>query len=126
MKIVLDTFAWVEYFTNPKRGKIVEDYLAANEIFTPEIVLIELSCKAAREGWDFDKCLNFIKAKSSIVSFSETLIKNVGGIYIKLKEKSPNISLADAIIYTTTMLCGAMILTGDKHFKGLEKVLFLE
>ncbi|MEK6973607.1 MAG: PIN domain-containing protein [archaeon] len=126
MRIVLDTFAWVEYFTNPKRGKVVEDYFSDNEIFTPEIVLIELSCKASKEGWAFDKCLHFIKAKSSIVSFSETLIKSVGNIYVKLKRRNQNISLADAIIYTTAILCEANVLTGDKHFRGLENVLFLD
>ena len=51
--IIVDTFAWVEYFLGSKKGKIVEEYLNENNLVTPSIVLIELSCKSAKENWNF-------------------------------------------------------------------------
>ena len=49
MKIVFDTFAWVEYFKGSIKGRKVEQLLKENEIITPLIVLLELSYLAERE-----------------------------------------------------------------------------
>ncbi len=43
MKIVFDTYAWVEFFEGTRKGKIVNEYLENEEVLTPSIVLLELS-----------------------------------------------------------------------------------
>ena len=63
MKIVFDTYAWIEYLEGTKKGKIVNDYLENDEIITPFIVLLELSYKADKKGWDMNKVLSFIKVR---------------------------------------------------------------
>ena len=40
MKIVFDTYAWIEYFEGTKKGEKVEEYLKNNEIITPVIALL--------------------------------------------------------------------------------------
>ena len=87
MKIVFDTFAWIEYFQGTKKGKKVKEYLENNEILTPVIVLLELSYKADKEGWDFKKFLDFIKYKSEIIRLNEEFILNFGKLYNKTKNK---------------------------------------
>ena len=67
MKIVFDTYAWIEYFEGTKKGEKVEEYLKNNEIITPAIVLLELSYKADKENWNCKEILNFIKIYSKIV-----------------------------------------------------------
>ena len=64
MRFVFDTYAWVEYFKGSKKGEIVERYLNESNVFTPIIVLLEMSYKADKEGWDIKKHLDFIKIKS--------------------------------------------------------------
>ena len=69
MKTVFDTYAWIEFFEGTEKGKIVKKYLMENKVLTPSIVILELSYKADREGWDFKKHLNFIILHSEIFGF---------------------------------------------------------
>lgn len=123
--IVFDTYAWVEYFKGSQKGKIVEKYLIEEEIATPSIALIELSCKSAKEKWDFEEYLKFIKAKSLIVGISEEVIVKCGKIYVEEKKKKPEFGIADAIILTTALKLNSKVLTGDKHFSDLKEAIML-
>lgn len=49
MKIIFDTYAWIEYFEGSKKGEIVKKYFEREEILTPLVVLLELSYKADKE-----------------------------------------------------------------------------
>ena len=51
MKIVVDTYAWIEIFIGSEKGSKVRDViLNAESVYTPDIVLAEISRKYAREG----------------------------------------------------------------------------
>lgn len=123
--ILTDTSAWMEYFLNGKYGKIVEKYLE-EEVITPTIVLAELSIRSEREGWDFNKHLNFIKSKSLVINLNENIIKRLGLIYLKQRKIRSGFSICDAIIYSTALFEKAKILTKDNDFRGLDNVIFLE
>lgn len=125
MKIVFDTFAWVEYFQGTKKGEKVREYLENNEILTPVIVLLELSYKADKEGWDFKKFLNFIKYKSEIIGINEEFVLNFGKLYNKTKNKVKGIGFADISILNTAKLNKAKVLTGDLHFSKLKEGMML-
>lgn len=125
MRILFDTYAWVEYFRGSAKGEKVHKFLKKEEILTPSIVLVELSCKAFKEDWNFVKCLEFIKTKSLIVDLNEELIINIGKVYCEMRKKKPHFSLPDSIILCTAITEKAKILTGDKHFKGMREVEFL-
>ena len=66
MKIIFDTYAWIEYFLGSNKGKEVDSYLKDNDIITPILVIIELNYKSDKEKWDFEHILDFIKSKSTI------------------------------------------------------------
>lgn len=125
MKIIFDTYAWIEYFEGSKKGEIVKKYLEREEILTPLIVLLELSYKADKEKWDFKKLLNFIKIKSEIVGINEEFVLSFGKTYNKMKKKIKGIGFADVIILNTTRLYDAKILTGDKHFSKIDRAIIL-
>src|SRR3989344_1771917 len=95
------------------------------EIITPFIVLLELSYRADKEGWDFKRYYNFIKLKSRISGIGEEFILGFGNFYNKIKGKSPNIGIADVIILMTAVKEQAKIVTGDEHFKSMQEVIYL-
>src|SRR3989344_1334733 len=119
MKIIFDTYAWIEYFKGSKQGKVADQYLK-EEIITPFIVALELSYRANKEGWDIKKYLDFIKFNSKISFIDEDFIINFGRIYNETKKEVKEFSLADCIILTTARLQNAKILTGDVHFKNFQ------
>src|SRR3989344_8242579 len=123
MKIVFDTYAWIEYFKGSEQGKIVNQYIK-EEIITPLIVLLELSYRANKEGWDIIRYLNFIRFHSEISVFNENFIIEFGKNYNKLKKEIQDFSMADCIILTTAKLENAKVLTGDVHFKNFSETIF--
>ncbi|MEK6895823.1 MAG: PIN domain-containing protein [Nanoarchaeota archaeon] len=125
MKIVFDTYAWIEYFIGSKKGKVVADYLENNEIFTPLVVLLELSYKSDKEGWDLSNYLDFIKHRSNIVGINEDFVLSFGRTYNKMKKKVRDIGFVDVVILVTSLKGGAKILTGDSHFSGVENAIIL-
>ena len=125
MKIVFDTYAWIEYFKGSEQGKIVNQYIK-EKIITPLIVLLELSYRANKEGWDIIRYLNFIRFHSEISVFNENFIIEFGKNYNKLKKEIQDFSMADCIILTTAKLENAKVLTGDVHFKNFSETIFLD
>jgi predicted nucleic acid-binding protein len=89
--------------------------------------LAELSDKYFREGcksWDQD--LRFILAKSDLAELTKDIAINSGRTKNLIRKTSPDFGLADAIIYETAKQFNASMVTGDRHFKNLENVIFLE
>ena len=121
MKIVFDTYAWIEFFKGTDNGKIVKKYLAEGKVFTPSVVLLELSYKADREGWDFQKHLNFIKLNSEIVGLNENFILNFGKVYNKTRKNVRDMGIVDVVVLNTAIINDSQIITGDKHFEKIER-----
>ena len=126
MKIIFDTYAWIEYFEGTKKGEKVEEYLKNNEIITPVIALLELSYKADKENWDFKEIFNFIKIHSKISGINEEFVLNFGRLYNKTKKEIKNIGFADIFVLNTALLDNAKVLTGDPHFSKLNNSVILE
>ncbi len=115
MAIVFDTYAWIEYFNATKKGVVVKKYLEEEEVITPSIVLLELSYKSDKEGWDFDKYFGFIKSNSRIIGVNEKFILAFGKAYNNIKKQVKKIGITDIIIIHTAGMNDAKVLTGDEH-----------
>ncbi|MBI2045408.1 PIN domain-containing protein [Candidatus Pacearchaeota archaeon] len=126
MAIVFDTYAWIEYFNATKKGVVVKNYLEEDDVITPAIVLLELSYRADQEGWNFNQYLSFIKANSKIIGINEKFILTFGKLYNEMKKQVRDISLADIVVINTAILHDAQILTGDEHFKKINRAIMLE
>ena len=126
MKIVFDTYAWAEYFLGTGKGKKVNDFLNENEVITPILAVIELNCKADKEGWNFDGFLDFIKSKSTISFINWDIAKLCSQNYLEVRKKHKDFSLIDSIILSTARVNNSKLLTGDRHFKELDETIFLE
>jgi predicted nucleic acid-binding protein len=126
MSFIIDTSAWVEYLEGSNKGDKINHYVENEEIITPLIVVLELSVKAEKEGWNMEKIYNFIKLKSSIVGFPENEINLFGKIYVSARNKIPSFGMADAIILATSKNLKSKIITTDHHFKEFEDIILIE
>ncbi len=133
--VVVDSYAWVEYFLGSESGEVVKNYLKnASAIYTPSIVLAELARKYLREGVDIKEIrrrLLFISEVSIIVDIDLELSLEAAISYRVLTEHAKRWginskpSLVDAVILAVSRLKNAKILTGDIHFKELRHTIWI-
>ena len=128
-----DTYAWVEYFLGTDKGLKVRALLRKEGGYTPSIVLAEISRKYLREGVSPEivgKRLLFIEAMTEIVDITVEIALKAGETYLELLQHSKRVkgrtpSLADAIVYSTALLLGEDLVTGDRLFRNLPHVLYI-
>lgn len=124
---LLDSWAWVEYFDATKHGGKIKEYLenVDNAIITCSINLAEVVRKFVSKENDPHIALKGINSLSKIIPLDSELAFSSGELHAKLKHKSRDFGLADAIVLATARKHGAKILTGDPHFKNFkEAILF--
>lgn len=135
MIIVIDSWAWIEYFSGSSSGRIVRDYLAKYPVVTPNIVLLELASKYIREGFsesDIRRRLLFVLKRSELVEFDYDLSVEAAKCLIELREHAKKLGMkkkpgiADGLILAIARRVGGKILTGDPHFKNLSEVIFIK
>ena len=130
---VYDTYAWIEYFRGSKKGVIVKRLLKSQEGYTPSIVLAEIARKYRREGFiknDILKRLLFIASRTGIVTIDIEVSLKASQVYLELFELSKRLklrtpSLADAIVYSISLLKQDKLVTGDKLFKNMNNVIYI-
>jgi predicted nucleic acid-binding protein len=117
---IVDTYAWISYFEGKKHFK---EAIEENELYTPSIVLAEISRILKRKKLPksvSSKILNFIKERSLILSLDETNAVTAG----ETAEKE-RLYLIDGIVYSYADE-HIYLLTGDKHFKNKPYVELIE
>lgn len=128
MKIVVDAYAWVEIFIGSSKGnKAKEIMAAADEAYTPDVVMAEIARKYLREGMEEKIVMNRLKTivdASEIAPINLEVALESGKGYMDLLKKAENEglrtpSLFDAIVLATARNLKARVLTGDEHLKSL-------
>jgi predicted nucleic acid-binding protein len=117
--VVLDSFAWIEYFNGTSAGKTVHDLLGSGRVATPAIVIAELSEKYKRLNREFASKYDFLRARTSIVPIEEELARAAGEINFERKKTVRGWGMADSLILATARRSGSRIVTDDLHFKDL-------
>lgn len=134
MKIVIDSYAWIELFIGSAKGcKVKEIVESADEVYTPDTVLAEIARKYIREGVE-DKIVNTrleqIIGASNITYLDAELALESARCYLELadnarKNKLNSPSLFDAIVLATGRSLESKILTGDEHFRFLPETVWI-
>ena len=122
-KVLIDTSVWIEYFKNKSQrfsGK-VDDILTNQEVYVPTIVIAEL-IQGSRSEEDVSVIEEFIDAFNIIDQKEDTWVK-AGKLSYDLKKKGKTVHLADCYIATIAEEHDCHILTLDKHFQDIQKVL---
>jgi predicted nucleic acid-binding protein len=117
--IVLDSFAWIEYFDGTSAGEQVRNFLDSERVVTPAIVVAELSEKYKRLNRDFGSKYDFVRTRTSIVPLEEGLARAAGEINYERKKMVKGWGMADSMILATARRSRSRIVTGDPHFKDL-------
>jgi predicted nucleic acid-binding protein len=134
MKLVVDTFAWVELFLGREKGQRVLSLVRdAEEVRTPDIVLAEIARKYERENVEtrtIESRLQAINEASLVTPIDNEVALKCGKAFVDLqgkakKERLGNPSLFDAVVLATARVYSCMVLTGDQHFAELPETLFL-
>lgn len=134
MKIVIDAYAWIEFFTGSEEGCRVKEMLeSADEVYTPDTVLAEIARKYIREGADgktVEARLEIISAVSNISYIDAELALEAARCYLELAAKARETklnlpSLFDAIVLATGRTLKSKIVTGDEHFKNLPETVWV-
>jgi predicted nucleic acid-binding protein len=134
VKIVVDSYAWIEVFSGTAKGEEAKKNMEqAESVLTPDIVLAEVARKYFRAGIAEG---TIRKRLATILEASEPAhIDDITAIAAamtsselekKAKEaRSTKPSLFDAIVLAIARTNQAKVLTGDKHFENLPETIWL-
>jgi predicted nucleic acid-binding protein len=135
VKIVIDTYAWIELLIGSEKGNKVKELLEnAEEVYTPSTVLAETARKFLREGTDektINAWLEIITTASVITQIDSATALEAAKCQLELSQqakisKQNTPSLFDAIVYATAKINQCRIITGDEHFKNLPQTIWIE
>jgi predicted nucleic acid-binding protein len=135
VKIVIDSYAWIEHFLGSEKGKKVDNTLIdADEVYTPDTVLAEVARKYVRDAVDnqvTQERLKEMTEASNIICIDANIAQFAARSYMQLDDeaKKSNLnrpSLFDALVAAVGKSLDAKVLTGDKHFKNLPETIWLE
>lgn len=128
MIYIIDSYTWVEYFIGSGKGEILKKLFLdeKNQFLTVECCLAEIKGWAIKNNQNFDKLYNIIHANSGIVKVMEYNWIDAAVERFEQRKTRKNFGLIDAVILTKQKELNCMIISGDKHFKGMKGVVFLE
>lgn len=116
---VIDSFAWLEYFAGSPAGLKAMPFIESGKSITPTIVIAELSEKYRGEKLSFKADLDFIAAKTRIVTLDSEIAEEAGVLSHDRKRLVKRWGLADSIILATARKHKGKVITGDEHFRDL-------
>lgn len=120
--LLIDSSGWIEFFTDGPLAKEYSKHLKdPAKIVTPTVVLYEVYKKIKRERTEEEALLAVsLMNRTSVVDLSESIALLAADLSIQ-----NSLPMADAIVYATAMEKNCSVVTGDEHFKKLDKVIFI-
>jgi predicted nucleic acid-binding protein len=124
--MLLDSFAWMEYFMGTPKGEKVKRSVDDDiQLYTSPIVIAELYSKSLRTDGNAQERTDFIMKRCAVVTLDEKIAIEAAKIHAKNKVKTPDFGLVDAIILASARSRNMKVLTGDAHFKNIEDAVML-
>lgn len=125
MTVLIDSWAWIEYFRGSKAGEqikgVIEDSEEKMIISTINIAEVYRSILRFYSEDFAEEKIEAMKQRAFVCDVIEEIA--VEAAKIKHKKKW---GLGDSLIYATAKKEGARVLTGDPDFKDVEGVIFIE
>lgn len=120
--MLLDTFAWLEYFDGTEPGRRVGQALDAGPVYTCPTVLAELtSILTRRKGHEAaGRYVRYALEAGACVDETAEVGVEAGRIHAEMKEGVPGFGMADAFVLAAARSRGVKVLTGDPHFEDVE------
>jgi predicted nucleic acid-binding protein len=134
VKIVVDSYAWIEIFRGSEKGRAASDTIEeSDQVVTPDIVLAEVARKYIREGIKENlvrKRIRTIVESSQVFGIDEECAAVSAKAYLEIENQAKKLklhkpSLFDGIILGTARITESRVLTGDPHFRELPETIWL-
>ncbi len=124
--MLLDSFAWFEYFMGTERGEKVKRLVDDNiQLYTSPIVIAEVYSKSLRTDRKAEERNDFIMKRCAMVTLDENIAIEAAKIHAENKMKFPDFGLADAFILASARNRKIKVVTGDPHFKNFDDSVML-
>ena len=123
MNLLLDSWAWIEFFKGTEKGKKVKDLVKGSEVYTSagNVYEVYYRLKEDEGGEKTLNAMNFMEDRCTILPIDKEVAIKAGEI--RLKEK---LRAIDAFTLAAARMAKVKVLTGDAHFKGIKDAIFLE
>jgi len=117
-----DSWAWIEYLKGSKAGAIVRAMVESDEVLsTPAVCLAEIKGKYLSEGRDPEDPLRFVKSRTSIIDTDAGVAEEAADLKF-----DHGLHMVDALVLACARTLAADLVTGDRHFRGIDGVVMLE
>jgi predicted nucleic acid-binding protein len=124
--MLLDSFAWMEYFMGTLQGGKVKGFVDDDsQLYTSPIVIAEIYSKSLRTDGKAEERINFIMKRCAVILLDEYIAIEAAKIHAENKVKISDFGLADAIILASARGRKVKVLTGDPHFKNFNDAVML-
>ncbi len=121
--IVIDSSLWIEFFLGSGYGDIVRKLLINEKnVIVPTIIITEVYKKFLGETTQ-DLAQTILDFLLSLRTMDLSVELSINSAQIGKMHK---LSLADSIIYATTINTNSTLYTMDKHFRELPNVIYYE
>jgi predicted nucleic acid-binding protein len=124
--MMLDSFAWMEYFMGTPEGEKVQKLVDEDlQLYTSPIVVAEIYSKSLRTDGKAEERKDFIMKRCAVVAFDVKIAVEAAKIHAENRVKTQDFGLADAIILASARSRNIKVLTGDPHFRNFKDAVML-
>jgi len=126
--ILIDTYAWIEIFRNSPWGRQALECIEQNSPLAISVLtLYELQYRFS-DLYGEEKTGSFIATiltHAEVIPVDRQIAITAGTIKAGQKKKGNGMGAVDCMILATARIHNLNVLTGDKHFNGLEETIIL-
>ena len=128
MLYIIDSYAWIEYFKGSAEGNVLQRLFLdpENRFLTVECCLAEIKGWSIKHKTDFDQLFKIVRADSRIIPVTEHDWIEAAQHRFQQRQTQPDFGLIDAVLLVKQQEFNCKIISGDKHFKNLNEVVFLK
>jgi predicted nucleic acid-binding protein len=124
--MLIDSFAWIEYFMGTEKGEEVKNVVESNiKLYTSPIVIAEMYSKSLRTDGRAEERRNFIVKRCAVIPIEEEIAVEAAKIHAEAKKTMEDFGLADAFVLASARYKNVKVLTGDPHFKDFSESIML-
>lgn len=118
----MDSCGWLEFLADGPLAQAYEGYFEKlEELITPAIVVYEVYRKVKRERGEEDALLVASQMnRTLLVPLTPSLALHAADLSLK-----HSLPMADAMVYATARMEECQVITSDRHFAGLDGVVFI-
>ena len=117
---LIDSSLWIDYLVNGNFKEIIE---IEEKLLLATISLIEIKKKLSRLKVpikEINDKMDFIKKQSILINLDEKIADKASELVIE-----KNLPIADSIVYASTLMNNAILLTLDNDFRNFNDVKIL-